>query len=284
MKKHVFTVTAGEAGLSLEALLRGRLGANAGPLDLWIRGGSAALDGRRMLDPAREVIAGQRVVLRTPEDGGRIADMDLAPPLQIAYRSRAVAVVAKPNGMPSTPTRAGGAITLDALVLKRLGPLARLMHRLDRGASGLVLVSLLAGPTRKALATQISEHRTRRLYLALVQQWPGVEELRLDQPLAMEHGRSRPSSDPRARPALTLVRPVRRLAADRWLVQAEPRTGRTHQIRAHLAAAGLAILGDERYGGGPAERLCLHAHSLRFRDPDSGGEVEAHCPLAGQSF
>jgi len=198
----------------------------------------------------------------------------------MAYRDRILAVLVKAAGVPCGQTRRGGADTFEQQAAALLGPGARVMHRLDRGASGLLLVSLRGGESRKALARQVSEHRMVRRYLARVAGDLPRGSITLDAPLTMARGVARASTDPRAKPARTGVRPLAAPARP-GLVQAIPHTGRTHQIRAHLAGAGLPIVGDARYGGPDHGRLCLHAHSLGLRHPD-GRWIELHSPLPAE--
>lgn len=270
MMKHVFTVIGEEAGQTLVELLCGRQDLRAPQAEAWISGGSVYLDGRRHLSAGTRLRPGQRVVAHQPED---LRAQEPA----VAFLDHEVAVVVKPAGLPSTPTRKGGVLTVEAFIRQRLGETARLLHRLDREASGLLLVSLRRGETRQRLSQELSSHRARRCYLALVDGVPPQQEMSWETPLAVERGRTRASSDPRARPARTRARMIQRHGA-RSLLQVEPLTGRTHQIRAHLSLAGLPIIGDARYGGPPAARLALHAHALRFRHP-RGRVLELHSPL-----
>lgn len=275
MDKRIITVFAGDAGASLGAVLAARMSVEDWQANSLVQGGSVYLDGRRELDPGIKVRPGQRLVVRQPEEAaGNVAGHEL----EIAWQDASLAVLVKPAGLPCGATRRGGTPTLDQMVARGLGPEARLLHRLDRVTSGLLLVSLGQGAARTMLARQVAEHRAARRYLALVHgRPPEGEEVILDASLAMEHGVARPSSDPRAQAAITGVAVIAS-AGGRSLVLARPRTGRTHQIRAHLAHAGWPIVGDTRYGGPAAARVCLHAHALGFEHP-SGGWVDVHCPM-----
>jgi 23S rRNA pseudouridine1911/1915/1917 synthase len=273
MYKHVLTVLGAEAGVTLAGLLGARLELSPELALRWVTGGGVYLDGRRCRDPQTALEPGQRVLAHAPEVAA-----EPAPEPELAFCDRWLAVLVKPAGMPSTPTRRGGLPrSLAEFALERLGHRARLMHRLDREASGLLLVSLRGGKSRRALSQQVSGHRVQRLYLALVQGIVAEPRLVLDGALSRSRGRTRVSTDPRARPAETHVSLLGQ-GQDRSLLQAELRTGHTHQIRAHLAHAGLPLLGDARYGGPPAPRLALHAHCLRLRHP-RGGTLELHSPL-----
>ncbi len=275
MDKLIFTMFAGDAGASLAMALAHRMGVDPAEAERLVLGGSVYLDGRRERDPDFKVRPGHRLVVRRPEEAEESArEQDLT----VAFKDASLAVVVKPAGMPCGATRRGGALDLEQIVARKLGRAARLLHRLDRVTSGLLLVSLAPGKARTMLAAQVKEHRAARRYLALACGGPAEgEQITLDAPLAMERGLARPSSDPRAREAITRVESLAS-AGGRRLLLAEPLTGRTHQIRAHLTAAGWPIVGDARYGGPEGARVCLHAHALGFELP-SGGWVDVHCPM-----
>jgi RluA family pseudouridine synthase len=165
--------------------------------------------------------------------------------------------------------------------LEKAFPGSGLAHRLDRGASGLLLVGK-NGETLRSLAAAVEERRVERVYLAVV--LGAIEGERvIDVPLRIldEPMGDAPKAVPDSSglPARTLVRSLERLR-DCTLVEARLETGRTHQIRAHLKAIGHPILGDPRYGDPAANararethgiaRPLLHAHRLAFDHPRTG--------------
>lgn len=273
MRKHVFVVTGAEAGVSLAELLVRRLDLTRKQAAARIDGGSVYVDRRRQREASTPVAPGQKVVVHEPSEQDAPA-----PELQVAHLDREVVVVVKPAGVHSVPGRRGGGSSVQQLAEQRWGAGARLLHRLDRQASGLLLVSRKPGKARRSLADQISSRRLGRRYLALVSGAPKQDELVIDAALAVDAGVTRASQDPRARRAVSRVHVVRR-GLERSLLQVTLDTGRTHQIRAHLSGAGLPILGDERYGGTSAPRLALHAHCLIFRHPRTKETLELHSPL-----
>jgi len=169
------------------------------------------------------------------------------------------------------------------------------VHRLDRGTTGVLLFARTAAAHR-ALNLAFDRGEPRKRYLALVRGDP-PPELRLDAPLVpARRGRMRAAApgDPRAKAALTVVRTLERFAAPAGagplaLVEALPETGRTHQIRVHLAGAGFPLAVDPDYGdpgpllgaaGAPLlARTPLHAARLEVAHPASGAPMVLEAPL-----
>lgn len=292
MRKHAFTVVGDESPCTLSELLARRLSLAPAEAERWVREGRVYVDGRRVRRSTDPLRPGQKVVAHAPPPGpdqtreasqGRRrqaveADEQAPRSLEVAYQDDRVAVVDKPPGMPSEPTRVGGAAAVSEAIQALFGAQARLLHRLDQEASGLLLVSL-ERRGRSALVAQVQGHELDRRYLAIAAGQLAAAELTFESRLSARRGRTRRSADPRARLALTHVRLLRQLP-DRCLVQVRLTTGRLHQIRAHLAEAGHPLVGDDRYGGPEAERLALHAHCLGFHEP-GGRRVAVHSPLPG---
>ena len=273
MQKHVLTVTSAERDAELASLLVARLQLSAAAARSWIAGGSVSLDGRRCTAAETRLSPGQRVVVYEPRE-----DDAVAPPL-LVYRDEALAVLDKPAGLPSQATRRGGTATVEDFLRAELGAEARLAHRLDAAASGLLLVTRSA-TARQAIAAQLRQGTLARVYLAIVEGVPREPRLLIRSRLGVRGGRTRSSGDGRARLAETRACLLRvNEAGDRALLQVQLSTGRTHQIRAHLAEHGLPLVGDGLYGGPPAPRLALHAHHLRLLHPSRHDLLELHSPL-----
>ncbi|MBI5494807.1 MAG: RNA pseudouridine synthase [Deltaproteobacteria bacterium] len=208
--------------------------------------------------------------------------------LTVLLRQGGILVVHKPPGMLVVPGRnpAEGP-TVPVVVARELGIMPpRVCHRLDRDTSGALVLAETADAHRE-LNAQFERHLVRKSYLALVAgclETPRVVDAPLGDDVTAPRGaRARQAPDPAGKPARTLLVPVR-TGAERSLVAARPATGRTHQVRAHLAHAGHPLEGDVLYGGPPGVRPLLHAAHVAFRL--GGAELSAGAPawedLAGR--
>jgi 23S rRNA pseudouridine1911/1915/1917 synthase len=212
----------------------------------------------------------------------------------ILFENERFLAVEKPSGL-SMATRPGDR-TAAARILSALGLGAaedlRLVHRLDVGTSGIVLVARGALAHRTATAL-FSARAVRKVYRAVAWGHPVPARGVVDRPLAVDReDRRKMRAAPRGKRAVTRWTTLERLP---WLAHLElfPETGRTHQIRVHLAGIGHPIVGDDLYGGprwrgvrdpglrrllsGPLP-LLLHAAELSFVDPESGAEISVRSP------
>jgi tRNA pseudouridine32 synthase/23S rRNA pseudouridine746 synthase len=217
---------------------------------------------------------------------------DLRPPgLTVLFADAHVIVVDKPPGMPSVPARTPLDPPAVATMLRdEYGPLEA-VHRLDRDTSGLLVLSR-SPAARIALGRSFEERAVQKRYEAIVCGVPAAAHGEIHLPLAPDPGRPpRHRVDPiSGRIAITRWRLVERHEfpnGSRSLLDLEPVTGRSHQLRVHLAWLGVPIVGDRLYGPATqpaaAERLALHAAWLRFPHPADGRQVEIASPhgLAG---
>ncbi len=158
------------------------------------------------------------------------------------------------------------------------------MHRLDAGTSGLLVVAC-DDETHAALAEMFAAHRADRRYLALVRGTVAHDRFEVDAPLGRRGARI--GVDAAGGRSAATGFEVRQRFARATLLEAAPRTGRTHQIRVHLAAVGHPILGDGRYGGAGDDaralglrRPFLHAWRIAFDHPWTGARIDLEEPLA----
>ena len=193
--------------------------------------------------------------------------------LEILHDDHEILVVAKPSGLLSVPGK--GAHLADCLLarVQAVFPQALLVHRLDRDTSG-VMVFALTRHAQRHLGLQFEKRQVKKTYVARV--WGGMSDDvgTVDLPLAVDWpNRPRQKVDHETgREAITDWKVVRRGDGE-TRVRLMPRTGRSHQLRVHMAEIGHPILGDPFYADGQARqfpRLMLHAVELRFRHPDGG--------------
>ncbi|SMO72294.1 RluA family pseudouridine synthase [Paracoccus laeviglucosivorans] len=192
---------------------------------------------------------------------------------QIIHADHEVLVVAKPAGLLSVPGR--GDDRADCLINRLRGafPTVLLVHRLDMDTSG-VMVFGLTPHAQRTLSKQFEERRTKKTYVARL--WGRLQPKSgtVDLPLIVDWpNRPRQKVDhDTGKPAQTDWRVIRQTDAE-TRVRLSPVTGRSHQLRVHMASLGHPILGDPLYASGAAAdfpRLMLHAETLRFKHPDTG--------------
>jgi 23S rRNA pseudouridine1911/1915/1917 synthase len=299
-----FAIPAEQAGLTLAAWLRLRLpGQSWNQVRRLVESRRVRIDGELCLDAARRLREGVRVeLLARPAPRPRQAEA-----LLLCHLDEHLVVVEKPSGVATarhpaerdwTERRKALSPTLEDLVPpliarreghRRKGPPPRLrvVHRLDKETSGLVVFARTVAAER-GLGKQFHAHTATRRYLAVV---PGtVRPQRIATWLVRDRGDGRRGSgEPgQGKEAVTHVDVVERLPGY-TLLSCRLQTGRTHQIRIHLAELGHPVCGDKVYhhlpGGGArpddsgAPRLALHAAELGFRHPVTGDDMHWEMPL-----
>ena len=272
------------AGTRLDRFLAEPLGSRARAQSL-IDAGAVLVDGRAR--PKRHaLVAGEHVIVTESEEA--VAAAELAPaPFGVAYEDDHLMIVDKPAGVVIHPARGHRTGTLaQALAGRGAGGdeawRAGIVHRLDRETSGLLVVAK-SDEVHRALKALLAERKLRREYLALIAGHPEARTGTIDAPIG-RHRRDRvlmsiDTDEPReARTHFELERLLPASALLRVVLE----TGRTHQIRVHLAAIGHPVCGDPQYGKAGEyglERQFLHAARLAFTHPVTGEVVDVSSPL-----
>lgn len=302
-------VAAGESPKRLDVFLaRQTAGLSRAAIQRAIVVGVVTVDGR----PARassRLRPGALIEWETPYAARAVEPEPL--PLQVLDEDDAIIVIDKPAGLVVHPAPGHWTGTLANALAHRLGlratprpdsPVAggqasrpaagqrgpALVHRLDKGTSGVMIVAKTALAARH-LARQFASHEIHRAYLALVVGRPRRRAGRIALALGRAAGDRRRVSPgaPRSVEAITQYRILEGFGRVASLVEVRPLTGRMHQIRAHLASLGHPVAGDGLYGGEPACRLAglevgrpmLHAWQLGVTHPERGCRVEWQAPL-----
>ena len=194
-------------------------------------------------------------------------------PLDVIHEDHEVLLVAKPHGLLSVPGK--GPDLADCLLtrVQAAFPQALLVHRLDRDTSG-VMVFALTPHAQRHLGLQFEKRQTKKVYVARVAGRVVEKSGCIDLPLIVDwENRPKQKVDHQTgKPAFTEWR-VLRASDGETRLRLMPKTGRSHQLRVHMAEIGHPILGDPFYATGTARdhpRLMLHSESLSFRHPDGG--------------
>lgn len=281
-----FEVADGDAGLRLDRALalRPEIGTRSLAEQL-VAGGAVTVDGSAR-SKSHRLERGSVVVVELREPDAGLVSEPIT--VRLAYEDEDLVVVDKPAGLAMHP---GAGLTTGTLAaqLVTLGAVGGddpdrpgIVHRLDRDTSGL-LVAARSHDAFAALQDAIRRREVERRYLALVRGRPRSRTGRIDAPIGRDRRdptkRSIDTEEPRA--AVTWFETVETLAEHTFLdVRLE--TGRTHQIRVHLAAIDLPVSGDPSYGVKGdlgLERQFLHAHRLRFTHPVTSTEIDLESPL-----
>ena len=265
----------------------------------WARTGQIRVDGKRA-DPADRLSTGQ--ILRvppggvTPEKSGprprrelTEAQKDMAEAMVICQDPAAI-VLNKPPGL-ATQGGSGTYEHVDGLLdaFAETGPRPRLVHRLDKDTSGVLLIARTPG-SAAYFSKRFSSRSARKIYWALIAGVPSLDEGMIDLPLAKQPGtggeKMMVDKSEHGQPARTRYRVIDRAGNSTAWVELQPFTGRTHQLRVHMAAIGHPIIGDGKYGGPEAflsgsisRKMHLHARQLVIDHPDGAPlDVTAELP------
>jgi len=268
-------------------------------IQAWIRSGDVLLNGSHS-KTGQLLRAGDEVIACEPSP---VPDLPLPEPipLRVIYEDGDLAVIDKPAGLVCHAGAGRRSGTLVNAILHRWGQVEAddpmrpgIVHRLDKQTSGVMVIARNASAIR-SLGRQFKDREVRKEYLALVYGKVAPPAGTVDAPL----GR-----DPADRKKISVRARRRRPAVTRYellecfgpcsLLSVHPETGRTHQIRVHLASLGHPVVGDSVYGGGrrlpgilqplvsSLGRFFLHAHRLEFRHPRTGLALEFSAPLPAE--
>ena len=294
-----FTVGADDDGVRLDRWFKRHLPqVGFAMVSRWARTGQVRVDGKRA-DVDTRLEAGQ--VLRVPpggevKPGGKPArprrelseeELELADSM-VLTQDRAAIVLNKPPGLATQ----GGSGTkqhvdglLDAFAAE--GPRPRLVHRLDKDTSGVLLIARTPG-SAAYFSKRFSGRSARKIYWALVVGVPNISDGMIELPLAKQPGTGGEKmhvDEKEGQPARTRYRVIDRAGNRAAWVELHPLTGRTHQLRVHMAAIGHPIVGDGKYGGQEAflsgtisRKMHLHARRLIIDHPD-GAPLDVTAPL-----
>ena len=280
---------AADAGARIDVFVGQALGLSRARLKALFDDGLVRRNGRKA--KKGEVLAeGDEVSVKLPEEAPRDAQPDATVQLTVLHEDDSLLFIDKPSGVPSQPQESGELGTIANALVARWPALveagadpreAGLCHRLDIETSGV----LLAAKTRvawDAMRKAFSDAgAVDKRYLALVT-GPLADEGEIEVPLAHSGNHVRPSLKGDGRVARSSF-VVKQRAGAHALVEVRIFTGVLHQVRAHLAAVGAPIVGDQLYGGDDLGlgRVFLHAASLEVEHPTSGKALKVESPLTG---
>lgn len=266
-------------------------------LQRWARTGAVRVDGAKAGTDSR-LAAGQTLSVpmmsapaaRQPRARKPLSPEQVALAQSMVIHTDAAAIVF--NKPPGLATQGGSGTTehvdglLDAFATEG-GTRPRLVHRLDKDTSGVLLVARTPGSAAR-FSKSFAGRSARKTYWAIVTGVPSIEEGQIDLPLAKQPGSGGEKmhvDEENGQPSRTRYRVIERAGNHAAFVELEPLTGRTHQLRVHMAAIGHPIVGDGKYGGKAAfltgsisRKLHLHARRLRIDSP-AGGKIDVTADL-----
>ena len=248
----------------------------------YIKAGHVSVNQRVVTAPKFEIDETDEIAINLPEQEQANAE------LPILYEDDDVMVVNKPSGLL---THAKGGLSTEPTVAEIIRPQTSfasdtdrpgIVHRLDRDTSGILIIAKTADAAAH-LQRQFAQRTAKKTYLAVTDGVPKLAAAKIDLPI----GRNPPAPstfrvDPNGKPAQTTYR-VLAATDNQALIELKPTTGRTHQLRVHMAHLNTPILGDRVYGKPNASRLMLHAYKLEITLP-SGERKTFEAPVPEEFF
>ena len=232
----------------------------------YIKAGYVSVNHQVVTAPKFEIDETDEIAVKLPEQEQASAE------LPVLYEDDDVMVVNKPSGLL---THAKGGLSTEPTVAEIIRPKTSfasgtdrpgIVHRLDRDTSGVLIIAKTAKAAAH-LQQQFAQRTTKKTYLAVTDGVPKLSAAKIDLPIGRNP--AAPSTfrvDPNGKPAQTTYR-VLTATDNQALIELKPTTGRTHQLRVHMAYLNTPILGDRVYGKPDASRLMLHAHKLEITLP-----------------
>ena len=287
-----FIASEGESGIRLDVVVqRAMPDVSRSRIQQWIKGGHITVDGRAA-KASDELKPGQTVDVH-PASAPPLRAFAEEIPLDILYEDEHLVAVNKPAGMVVHLGAGQTEGTLVNALLGRYGALSTggeaerpgIVHRLDKDTSGVLLVAR-NDAAHLRLAEQFSTRKIGKVYLALVQGVVPGDHSRIDKPIERDprHRLRMTARSGVGRKSITEYTEIDRVPVSKpafTLLEVRILTGRTHQIRAHMASIGHPVAGDELYGAakGPLNRFFLHAHRIEFTHPATGKAMTLEAPL-----
>jgi len=270
----------GRDRIRLDVFLAGSSGLTRSRISRLIRDGLVLVNDNIMTRTSYILRGGEKIIINIPSPEPPIPEAEDIP-LDILYEDSDLIIINKPRGMSVHPGAGRSSGTLVSALLNHCSDLSGIggiirpgiVHRLDKDTSG-VLVVAKNDKTHLILSKQFSGRTVEKQYLALVKGRPVQKEMIIDAPLGRSSSnRKKFTVRPDGKNAVTLIR-QKELLGEYTLLEIRPRTGRTHQIRAHLAWLNLHVIGDPLYGRGKnpwkLKGQFLHAKRIVFKHPADG--------------
>lgn len=295
-----FTIDADDDGIRVDRWFKRHLSDTSFTIVAkWARTGQVRVDGARV-GPGDRLVAGQvlrvppaeapRPDARKPRERPDLSEDEITFAREmVIHRDAQALVLNKPPGLATqggTKTTAHVDGLLDALADNAAGR-PKLVHRLDKDTSGALLVARTARAAA-FFSKAFSGRSAKKVYWALVVGVPSIEDGTIDLPIAKQPGTGGEKmhvDEGDGQPARSRYRVIERAGNRAAWVELQPFTGRTHQLRVHMAAIGHPIVGDGKYGGaaafltgGISRKMHLHARRLRIDHPD-GGQIDITADL-----
>jgi len=292
MPEYRLHVAEDESGMRLDRFIaafskKNRLGFSRTHIQKSICKGFVKLGRWAILKPHHKIKAEEEYAISIEEESSpRLKPEDI--PLEVVYEDEDIAIVNKPTGLTVHPGAGNPEHTLVNGLLHRFRKLSNvnpsrpgIVHRIDKDTSGLLVVAK-NNDAHLELSRQFAQHSIKRKYIAVVKGRVEFDENIIEIPIGrhpLKRNNMAVGFSENTKQAKTYYRTLRR--TDNFsLLELRPFTGRTHQLRVHLAFLGHPILGDTKYGrNNEFKRLALHAQEIGFRHPGTGKFVNFTCEL-----